>query len=199
MPLTWMQLPGVKLTGLRWHGRTFDLSVAPRRTTLTVRSGKPLPVRVAGGRLRTVKRSSPLVVGTTRPDLDPTDDLARCRPVTASASAVGSPPVAAVDGSAATAWEAGAPGASLVVDLGATHTIARVEVRSASASTTPFSLLASLDGRSWHVVGSGRTAPNADATLDVTPVEARWVRYDAGPGAVAEIAALLVTAPPPTP
>jgi trehalose/maltose hydrolase-like predicted phosphorylase len=187
------QMPGVNLTGLHWHGRTFDLSIGPRRTTVTVRSGKPMPVRVAGRRARTVRRGTPLVVGTRRPDLDPTSDLARCRSVDATASAPGSPAVAAVDGSPVTAWEPGAPGASLTVDLGGVRTIARVDVRSGAATTTPFTVQVSLDGRSWQPVGAAGVSAGPEASVDVAGVAARWIRYDAAPGAVADVAALVVT------
>jgi trehalose/maltose hydrolase-like predicted phosphorylase len=46
------QLPGVEVTGVKWHGRTFDISVGRQTTKLTLRSGPPLPVRAGSGNVR---------------------------------------------------------------------------------------------------------------------------------------------------
>ncbi|WP_431875353.1 glycosyl hydrolase family 65 protein [Amycolatopsis sacchari] len=67
------QLPGVDITGIKWHGRTFDLSVGARTTKLTLRSGPPLPVRVGGGDVRQVRPGAPLQLPTRHPAGDATD------------------------------------------------------------------------------------------------------------------------------
>ncbi len=58
------ELPGVDITGLKWQGRTFDLSVGQQTTTLTLRSGAPLPVRVSDGNVRQVELGTTLEVLT---------------------------------------------------------------------------------------------------------------------------------------
>ncbi|MDQ7808593.1 glycosyl hydrolase family 65 protein [Amycolatopsis sp. A133] len=69
------QLPGVDITGVKWHGRTFDLSVGRQSTKLTLRSGPPLPVRVGIGRgdVRQVRPGTALQVPTRHPGGDPAD------------------------------------------------------------------------------------------------------------------------------
>lgn len=68
------QLPGVNITGVKWQGRTFDLSVGQQTTKLTLRSGKPLPVRVGIGSddVRKVKPGTALKVPTRHPAGDAT-------------------------------------------------------------------------------------------------------------------------------
>ncbi|MFJ1768081.1 glycosyl hydrolase family 65 protein [Amycolatopsis sp. NPDC088138] len=68
------QLPGVDITGVRWHGRTFDLSVGQRTTKLTLRSGPPLPVSVGGAGVRQVRPGAALQVPTRHP----AGDTANC-------------------------------------------------------------------------------------------------------------------------
>lgn len=69
------QLPGVDLTGVKWHGRSFDLSVGGRTTKLTLRSGPPLPVRVGSGSddVRQVRPGTVLQVPTRHPEGDATN------------------------------------------------------------------------------------------------------------------------------
>ena len=64
------QLPGIDLTGLKWHGSTFDLSVGPRTTTLTLRSGPPLRVRTSDGTVHKV--GTTLQLPTRNPGGNPT-------------------------------------------------------------------------------------------------------------------------------
>jgi trehalose/maltose hydrolase-like predicted phosphorylase len=67
------QLPGVDLTGVKWHGRTFDVSVGRQTTKLTLRAGPPLPVRVGGGDVRQVRPGTALQVPTRHPAGDSTN------------------------------------------------------------------------------------------------------------------------------
>lgn len=66
------QLPGVDITGVKWHRSTFDLSVGPQTTKLTLRSGPPLPVRVGNGSARRVEPGTALQVPTRHPSADAT-------------------------------------------------------------------------------------------------------------------------------
>jgi Glycosyl hydrolase family 65, C-terminal domain len=96
---------GLRLTGLRWQGRLFDVALGPSTSTLTLRSGAPAPVETPAG-TRTVSVGAPLTV-PTRTAGPGGDNLARCGPVTANAADPSTPAVAAVDGSAVTAWTPG--------------------------------------------------------------------------------------------
>ncbi|MEV0404449.1 glycosyl hydrolase family 65 protein [Actinoallomurus sp. NPDC050550] len=66
------QVPGLDITRVKWHGRTFDLSVGRQTTKLTLRSGPPLPVRVAGSGVRQVTPGTALQVPTRHPAGDAT-------------------------------------------------------------------------------------------------------------------------------
>jgi trehalose/maltose hydrolase-like predicted phosphorylase len=66
------QLPGVDVTGVKWHGRTFDISVGQQTTKLTLRSGPPLPVRVGSADVREARPGTALQVPTRHPTGDAT-------------------------------------------------------------------------------------------------------------------------------
>lgn len=187
------QLPGVDLTGLKWHGRTFDLSVGQRTTTLRMRSGAPLPVAVGTHRVRQVPSGAALVVPTRHPDATPTTDQAQCASVSASSADPSYPAVAAVDGSPGTWWKPTARGATLTVDLGKQVPVSGVEVRSPS-STSAYTVQASTDGQSWSTVIS-QAATGQGSTTNPAPAgtRARYLRYVAAPDATPEVSALIVT------
>jgi trehalose/maltose hydrolase-like predicted phosphorylase len=85
------QSPGVVLHNLAWHGRVFTVSVGHASTTLTLRTGAPLPVRTTNG-LRTVTVGHVLRIRTARPDLTKTADALRCQAARATSSEPGRPP-----------------------------------------------------------------------------------------------------------
>ncbi len=95
---------GLRLTGMRWQGRTFDVDLRPGRTVVTLRSGAALPVHTPAG-ARTVTTGQPLTL-PTRGVTATAANLALCRPATARLTTAdpSAPPEAAVDGSPATAW-----------------------------------------------------------------------------------------------
>ena len=98
------QISGVVLHNLTWRGRTFEVSVGARRTTVTLQSGAPLPVSTPQG-ARTVSVGHSLSIPTARPDLTRTSDSARCQNASSSSAQPGAPALAAVDGSSATDWQ----------------------------------------------------------------------------------------------
>ncbi|WP_033286444.1 discoidin domain-containing protein [Streptomyces sp. NRRL F-525] len=152
------QLPdGVRLSGLRWRGRTYDIAIGARTTTVRLRSGAPFSLDTPEGR-RTLSGS--VTLKTRRPDLTPTTDLARCRPATATSSTSGLYPEAAVDGSPATAWSPDADRATLTVDLGRAVRVGTVRPTWAKQPGS-YRVEVSADRRTWH-------------TPDGTP--ARYVR-----------------------
>ncbi|WP_405863195.1 discoidin domain-containing protein [Streptomyces sp. NBC_01515] len=140
---------GVRLSGLRWRGRTYDISIEARTTTVRLRSGAPFTLDTPEGR-RTL--SGTVTLKTRRPDLAPTTDLARCRPATATSSVSGLYPEAAVDGSPATAWSPDADRASLTVDLGRAVRVGTVRPTWTKRPGS-YSIDVSADRRTWHSPG----------------------------------------------
>ncbi|XUL90815.1 discoidin domain-containing protein [Streptomyces galilaeus] len=162
---------GVRLSGLHWRGRTYDIAIGARTTTVRLRSGAPFVLDTPEGR-RTL--SGTVTLKTRRPDLTPTTDLARCRPATASSSESGRYPEAAVDGSPATAWSPGADRASLTVDLGRPVRVGTVRPTWTKRPGS-YTVEVSADSRTWH-------GPNG------TP--ARYVRVTVRGGTGAALAEL---------
>src|SRR3954464_3111748 len=108
---------GVTLSGLRWRGRSFDVRIGATTTTVTLRSGATMPVSARGVDY-TLGRGGSLSLPTRRPDLTRTDNLARCRPATATSEEAGMYAEAVVDGSEATIWAPDDATGSTTVDLG---------------------------------------------------------------------------------
>ncbi|NGO80318.1 haloacid dehalogenase [Streptomyces sp. YC504] len=160
---------GVRLYGLSWRGRTYDVNVGPRETTVRLTSGKPFTVESPQGSFP-VTADEPAVLKTRRPDLAPGGSLARCRPASASSEEPGLYAAAAVDGSAATAWKPERAGASLSVDLGRVRPVKSVSAGGSHRVET------SVDGERWVPFARGTSV--------------RWVRIvqtGAEPAAVAEL------------
>ena len=79
------QLPGVDVTGVKWHGSTFDITVGQQSTTLTLRSGSTLTVRDGNGTVHHVTARTPLQLPTRHPAA--TADPSSCAaPITSAAS-----------------------------------------------------------------------------------------------------------------
>ena len=95
---------GLRLTGLRWHGRTLDVDLGAHQTVVTLRGGAPMQVHAPGG-AQELTSAAPVTLPTRRPHAG-SDNLALCRPADASVTTAdpSAPPEAAVDGSPATAW-----------------------------------------------------------------------------------------------
>ena len=148
---------GVRLSGLSWRGRTYDIAIGAKTTTVRLRSGAPFTLDTPEGR-RTL--TGTVTLKTRRPDLTPTTDLARCRPATATSSESGLYPEAAVDGSPATTWSPATDSAALTVDLGRTVRVGTVRP-TWTKQPGAYTVEVSADRRTWH-------------TPDGTP--ARYVR-----------------------
>ncbi|MGI5526581.1 discoidin domain-containing protein [Streptomyces syringium] len=156
---------GVTLRGLRWQGRTYDIELGSRRTTVRLTDGRPMTLDTPQG-AKVVTKAAPAVLQTRRPDLAPTDNLARCTTVTASSEEPGLYADAAVDGNPATAWVPDGRSGSLTNDLGKPVRVTEVRPTWSGPAPASFDVRLSLDGRHW------RDAP-ADAGA---PVSARYVR-----------------------
>jgi trehalose/maltose hydrolase-like predicted phosphorylase len=195
------QLRGITLSNLVWQGRTFTVHIGPKESSVTLSSGAALPVMTPGG-AKTVEAGAPLIIPTRRPDLEPTEDLVRCRPITATSSLPGSPPVAAVDGSPATAWTAEEPQAKLTVTLATPATLGTIKVLRGNRDPFPYSVEASSDGVEWKTIA---TAPASSATgvdeFASPPIQAKFLRLvfpgvgDAKPGSIAELTVMAAKTP----
>ncbi|MFC9427843.1 discoidin domain-containing protein [Streptomyces sp. NPDC056987] len=140
---------GVTVRGLRWQGRTYDVALGARETTVRLTSGAPFTVHTpAGDRLL----DSTLTLPTRRPDLAATGNAARCRPVSATSEQPGQYAAAAVDGSPATAWAPaeGDATAALTVDLGRPVPIAAVTPRWTEPRPATYGIETSTDGARWR-------------------------------------------------
>ncbi|WP_406152348.1 discoidin domain-containing protein [Streptomyces anulatus] len=154
---------GVTLKGLRYRDATYEVGIGPRTTTVRLTSGAPFTVHTARGPHRL---SSTLELPTRRPDLTPTADAARCRPVTATSEAPGLYAEAAVDGAPATSWSPDGAEGSLTVDLGA-KPLRLASVTPAWSDTAPasYTVETSLDGRFWRPYLAGDTARKVRVTV----------------------------------
>ncbi|MEV8454011.1 glycosyl hydrolase family 65 protein [Streptomyces sp. NPDC052095] len=147
--------PGVTLTGLRYQGRTYDVAIGPRTTTVRLASGAPFTVHSpTGPRLL----SGTLTLPTRRPDLAATDDAARCRPATADSQAPGLYAAAAVDGSRATVWSPAGRTGTLTVDLGRVAAVTSAVPEWAQPRPAASRLEVSADQRRWRPYRAGEPA-----------------------------------------
>jgi hypothetical protein len=163
---------GVTLKALQWRGRTFSMDIGPQRTTLTLQAGDPFTVESPAGS-SVVRAGAPVSVSTRRPDLVPTEDLARCKSATASSEEPGLYAEAAVDGSDATVWAPAAATANLTVDIGTRTQIARIVTRWTDTQPSSSRVLVSSDGTTWSA------APPTDASGVLQHrVKARYVRVE---------------------
>ncbi|MFB8114900.1 glycosyl hydrolase family 65 protein [Streptomyces sp. NPDC055962] len=153
---------GVELTGLRYRGRTYDIAVGPRTTTVRLTGGAPFTVHTPAGPRRL---SSTLTLPTRRPDLAPTSDAARCRPATATSEAPGLYAEAAVDGSPATSWSPDGATGTLTVALRHVTRVAALTPRWTDVAPASHTLETSLDGRAWRPFRTGDTARKVRMTV----------------------------------
>ncbi|MDQ8702865.1 discoidin domain-containing protein [Streptomyces sp. LHD-70] len=161
---------GVNLRGVRWQGRTFDIELGPRTSAVRLVEGKPFDVTGPQGRV-TVSQGAPAILKTRRPDLEPTANLARCRPVSGNTPEPGRYAEAAVDGSTATAWVPEAREDSLRVGLARPATLRRVDITWTEPRPASHRVETSLDGRHWQ-----RVTVDPDSGELAQSVVARHVR-----------------------
>ncbi|WSQ85151.1 discoidin domain-containing protein [Streptomyces sp. NBC_01212] len=153
---------GVELTGLRYRGRTYDVAIGPRTTTVRLTDGAPFTVHTPAGPRRL---SGTLTLPTRRPDLTPTTDAARCRPATATSESPGLYAEAAVDGSPATSWSPDGATGALTVALRKVTRIVSLTPRWTDTAPASHTLETSLDGRAWRPYRPGDTARQVRLTV----------------------------------
>jgi hypothetical protein len=191
------ELQGIALNNLQWQGRVFTVTIGLRSTQVNLTSGPALPIQTPAG-LVTVAPGQATTIPTRRPDLQPTNDLARCQQVTASSFVPGDDPVAAVDGSTATPWQATSPQATLTVQLAKKTNTDSVTVTRGSSGSFAYSVETSTDGSNWNVVATAPATSTGTDQFTFKPTLAQFVRLDfpGGTGASApDIDELSVTAP----
>ncbi|AWL40386.1 MULTISPECIES: discoidin domain-containing protein [unclassified Streptomyces] len=153
---------GVELTGLRFRGSTYDVSLGARTTTVRLTDGAPFTVHTPAGPRRL---TGTLTLPTRRPDLTPTPDAARCRPATATSEAPGLYAAAAVDGSPTTAWSPQGGTGTLTVDLGRVVRVAEITPAWADTAPASYTVETSPDGRTWRPFRAGETAREVRMTV----------------------------------
>ncbi|WP_030614055.1 discoidin domain-containing protein [Streptomyces sclerotialus] len=149
---------GVTLRGLRWQGRTYDVALGAHHTEVRLTSGAPMTVATPEGE-RVVSEESPLTLKTRRPDQEPTDNAARCRPAKASSEEPGMYAGAAVDGNTTTAWVPDAATGTLTADLGSVRRIGTVTPHWTGTKPESYRIQVSRDGRHWTGTGYAGKSP----------------------------------------
>ncbi|WP_069170913.1 glycosyl hydrolase family 65 protein [Streptomyces griseus] len=153
---------GVELTGLRYRGRTYDISIGAARTTVRLTDGAPFTVHTPQGPRRL---STTLTLRTRRPDLAPTSDAARCRPARATSETPGLYAEAAVDGSPSTAWSPDGATGTLTVDLRRTVPVSSLVPHWTDIAPAAHTLETSVDGRTWRPFRAGTPARHVRVTV----------------------------------
>jgi hypothetical protein len=131
-------------------------------------------------------------------DLKPqSSDWALKQPATASTSCCGSNPGHATDGENATYWESNwwAHPSHLRVDLGATKSVDRVQIRWAPGGhATAYKVQTSSNGTTWTDVANRTGGTGGNEVVPFTPRNARYVRLlmTAGAGVSYKVNALEV-------
>jgi hypothetical protein len=168
---------GLRLTGLRWHGRVFDVALGRTNTTVTLRSGAAVPVETPAG-TRTLSPGAPVTL-PTRTAGPTAENLARCRPAVASDADPSAPAAAAVDGSPVTAWTSDADPATpstLTVRLAGASPIAHATVTWQDARPlAPYRLQARSAG-AWRTVALVRAVEGEVDSVSFAPRQADAVR-----------------------
>jgi trehalose/maltose hydrolase-like predicted phosphorylase len=186
----------IVLHRLQWHGRVFDVTIGPTTTVVVNDSGPPLPMRNGRGEVRRIEAGTSWTMSTRRPDLEPTANAVRCAPAEASSANPGAPPLAAVDGSGATQWEAASLPATLTVPLSPARRIDRITLRWGlvrpgppgpnvpppshpvrTRRATDYVVLGSSDGKHWRRLAavSGHATGTND-TLRIPPTTVHYLR-----------------------
>ncbi|MGW0908425.1 discoidin domain-containing protein [Streptomyces sp. NPDC002853] len=156
---------GVKLNNLHWQGRTYDIAIGAHDTTVRLTHGEPFEIETPQGK-QIVSRDAPAHLKTRRPDLAPTDNLARCRSAKASSEQPGQYADAALDGNTATAWVPETTRATLTADLGRVSRVAEITPRWTDVKPTKHTVRTSLDGRHWKTADpDGATARYVRVTI----------------------------------
>jgi F5/8 type C domain/Glycosyl hydrolase family 65, C-terminal domain len=168
---------GLRLTGLRWQGRLFDVAVRRESSVVTLRRGAAATVETPAG-TRTLSVGAPVTL-PTRTAGPTADNLVRCRPATATDADLSGPAAAAVDGSPATVWTSDADPATastVTVTLPGAQTIAGATTTWLDARPlAPYRLQVRAAG-AWRTVATVRAEDRDVDMISFAPVVADAVR-----------------------
>jgi hypothetical protein len=184
---------GVTISGLRYRGRTATIAIGAARTVVTLTAGAPVTLVTPQGKLRLARRH-PVVLPTARPDLVPTDDLARCQKVTASSAQLEHQPPAAVDGDPVTAWVATAPASTYTVDLATQAVTGSAHVAWGATRPAGYKVFVESPGGDWLQVAAGAVPAAGDLAAGWPPVPGVAVRFAFSGGSPADITNLILPA-----
>ncbi|KUJ69222.1 haloacid dehalogenase [Streptomyces albus subsp. albus] len=147
---------GVTLRGLRWQGRGYEIALGAHHTTVRLTSGEPFRIDTPQGEF-VVSAHAPVVLKTRRPDLEPTDNVARCTAATASSEEPGMYAPAALDGNTTTAWVPDGVSGTLTADLGDARRISAVTPVWTAVRPVAYTVRTSVDGVHWTAPPGART------------------------------------------
>jgi hypothetical protein len=184
---------GITITGLQYQGRTLTVKIRPRTTWMKLTSGRPVTLSTPTG-TQTLARGV-VKVATARPDLDPTDNLARCQNATASSSQAVNQSAAAVDGDTATSWIAANTASSYTMTLGAPSNTDRADIDWGSTRPSNYVAQVRMDRHTWRTVASGPVPSTGNLDVSWPAVKTMAVRFDFSGGQPASIAELTVPNP----
>jgi len=180
--------PGMTVKGLEYHGSSVDVSVGATRTTVSLVQGDALDLATPAGRT-TLSAGHDVTIDTARPDLAPTDDLARCQAVSASSETAVNRAAAAVDGNTVTSWDAAGTSSTYTVDLGEPTATRHARIVWGSTRPTTYAVEAR-SGDDWVQVDGGPVAASGelDAIWDDATTDRLRFRFDGGaPASIAEL------------
>ncbi|MGQ4516487.1 carbohydrate-binding protein [Streptomyces sp. DW26H14] len=183
---------GITLAGLAYHGSRLTVHIGARTTTVTLDSGAPVALSTPEG-ARTLSAGHPVTVRTARPDLDPTDDLARCQTASAGSAQPALYAAGAVDGNDTTSWTAAGTSSSLQVALAGRGAVDHLHVR--WGATRPDSYTVEVQdgpGSTWRQVAQGGVPALGDLVARWSRAEATAVRLSFDGAAPASVASLTV-------
>lgn len=179
---------GITISGLHYQGRTVTVEIGPAKTQVLLTSGAPVPLRTPAG-TQTLTRE-PVTLPTARPDQDPTDNLARCRPATASSAQAVGQPVAAVDGDAATSWSATDTSSSYSVTLAGQQATDRADITWGRTRPASYTVQAQQSSGAWRTVAAGSVPAAGNLDASWAPAQSRGLRFSFTGGQPASIAEL---------
>jgi trehalose/maltose hydrolase-like predicted phosphorylase len=156
---------GVSVDDLQYQGRHVRVDIGARTTTVTLLSGSPVTVRTPSS-ARTLTPHHPVTLPTRRPDLAPTDNLARCQGATATSSTPQAQPGAAVDGSDATVWTAAAATSTLTAPLSRPQKVSHADVTWGPTRPDGYRLEVRAPGTAtWSTAAEGAVPTDGDLHL----------------------------------
>ncbi|MBR7825127.1 carbohydrate-binding protein [Actinospica sp. MGRD01-02] len=182
---------GITISGLRYQGRSVTIAIGPKQTVVTLTDGAAVTVQSPRGTTK-LTQGRPVVLPTARPDLDATDDLARCQNVVASSSQLNESPTAAVDGNSVTTWTAASTTSSYTVTLARQSSTGNAHITWGTTRPASYAVSVRSAAGSWQQVAIGQVPATGDLDMRWATVAGTAVRFDFGGGSAASIRDLTI-------